>query len=86
MPCCRAFEFETIKGIGPELCGLPRIPVPRTWVYKSKKKGPELHTPAPVNSKLLLTSFGDLLSTHPRSQPGRFRSSHPVPASKALAW
>src|ERR687894_360392 len=38
MPCCRAFEFETIKGIGPELCGLPRIPVPRTWVNKAKKK------------------------------------------------
>src|SRR5215216_3172824 len=37
-------------------------------------------------SKLLLITFGDLLSSHPRSSQGRFRLSLPVPAKKVLAW
>jgi hypothetical protein len=37
-------------------------------------------------SKLLLITFGGLLSTHPRSSQARFRLSLPVPAKKVLAW
>ena len=55
MPCSRAFEFETIKGIGPELCGLPRIPVPRRWVNKGKKrKGRGLAALALLKTTVLL--------------------------------
>src|SRR5215217_5040209 len=40
---------------------------------------------API-SKLLLITFGGLLSSHPRSSQARFRLSLPVPAKKVLAW
>ena len=30
----------TLMGVGPGLCGLPRIPILGTWVNKGKKKGP----------------------------------------------